>query len=116
MNEDMKARAGTMVAAVLAADGLLHAYWATGSIWPARDRRQLVRLVLGRDNPAAFRPAIVGPLAGLLALGAATALARVDRLGPLGRRVPPPLLQGGTLAIAVGLAARGAAGIVSGAT
>lgn len=111
MNERTKARAGTVVAVVLAADGLLHAYWATGGVWPARDRRMLAHLVLGRDNPAAFRPAIVAPLAGLLLLGATTALARVGRLGRLGRRIPGPLRQAGTLAITAGLAARGAAGL-----
>jgi len=71
----------------------------------------LAHLVLGRDNPAAFRPAIVAPLAGLLLLGATTALARVGRLGRLGRRIPGPLRQAGTLAITAGLAARGAAGL-----
>lgn len=111
MNEDTKARAGMAVATVLAADGLLHAYWATSGLWPAHDPQGLAHIVLNSDNPALFRPAIVGPLAAFLALGAATVLARVDRLGPLGRRVPLPLLQGGTLAIAAGLATRGAAGL-----
>lgn len=111
MNERSKARAGTVVAAVLATDGVLHAYWATGGVWPAPDRRALAHAVLNADDPALFRPRVVAPLAGVLGLAAATALARVDRLGRLGRRAPGSLLQAGTLAIAAGFATRGIAGL-----
>lgn len=109
MDEQTKERAGMVVAAVLAADGLLHAYWATGGYWPARDARALAHLVLNTDKP--FRPIVVGPLAGLLFLGALVALARVQRLGRLGRRIPAPLLQVGILVIAAGGLVRGVAGI-----
>jgi len=37
MNEHLQELAGIVVAGVLALDGLLHAYWATGQIWPARE-------------------------------------------------------------------------------
>lgn len=108
MNEQNSARAGTLVAEVLAADGLLHAYWAASGLSPAQDRETLARLVLNADQPSSFRPAIVGPLAGILFL-ASTTLARVRRLGRLGRLMPCPLLQLGMLA--VGLLLRGAHGV-----
>lgn len=111
MNERNRARAGTLVAGALAADGLLHAYWATGGVWPAKDRETLARLVLNTDRPSSFRPAIVGPLAGLLFLASSTTLARVRRLGRLGRLIPYPLLQTGVLAVAAGLLLRGAQGV-----
>lgn len=107
MNEPTKGRAGI----ALAADGLLHAYWATGRLWPARDRRTLARLMLNIDEPAVFRPTIVGPLSGLLFLASLTTLARVGRLGRFGVLVPYPLLQAGVLAVATGMSLRGAQGI-----
>ena len=111
MNERNKKRAGTLVATALAADGLLHAYWATGRLWPAKDRGTLARLGLDLDDPSLFRPAVVGPLAGVLFLASLTTLARVRRLGAFGRRVPYPLLQAGVLAVATGLLLRGAQGV-----
>jgi hypothetical protein len=36
-------------AGTLAALGLLHAVWATGSAWPARDRHRLANLVVGTE-------------------------------------------------------------------
>jgi hypothetical protein len=36
-------------AGTLAALGLLHAVWATGSAWPARDRHRLANLVAGTE-------------------------------------------------------------------
>lgn len=109
VNERTKERAGMLVAAVLAADGLLHAYWATGAIWPAHDARSLSHAVLNTDIP--FKPIVVGPLACLLLVGALTALARVHRIGRLGWRIPDRLLQFGILVIAAGALVRGAAGI-----
>lgn len=109
MNERTKERAGMVVAAVLAADGALHAYWTTGAIWPAHDARSLSHAVLNADVP--FTPIVVGPLACLLLAGAVTALARVDRLGRFGRRIPDPALQCGILLIAAGALARGMAGV-----
>lgn len=111
MNERAKQRAGTVVAAALAADGLLHAFWATGRHWPARDARTLAHMVLNADDPRLMRPGVVGPLAVLLLLGALTARARVQHPGRMGRRIPDIVLQGGMLAITAGLLARGAVGI-----
>ena len=62
MNERNEKYAGTLVAGALAADGLLHAYWATGRPWPAKDRGTLARIALDLDEPSLFRPTVVGPL------------------------------------------------------
>lgn len=52
-------RAGTAVAGLLAADGLVHLYWATGATWPAPDERSLSLAVLGLDT--SFGPGAVLP-------------------------------------------------------
>ena len=111
MNEQAKELAGIVVAAVLAADGLLHAYWATGQIWPAPDQLALIQAVLNSNKTRLLRPTVLAPLAGLLLLGALIVLARVHRLGMLGQLIPGPLLQVGILAVAVGLFLRGVAGV-----
>ncbi|WP_129667246.1 DUF3995 domain-containing protein [Phytoactinopolyspora endophytica] len=94
------------VAAVLGADALLHLYWATGATWPASDERSLSYGVLGYD--VSFAPPVVLPLAVLLLTAAGVVLARV-RLS-LNHRWGK-LLQLGTLAVGIGMAARGLAGI-----
>ncbi|MGI8688083.1 MAG: DUF3995 domain-containing protein [Thermomicrobiales bacterium] len=109
VNERTKERAGMLVAAILAGDGLLHAYWTTGAVWPAHDSRAVMRAVLNSDQPV--RPIVVGPLACLLLLAALTALARVHRLGRFGRLIPDRVLQFGILVITAGALARGVAGI-----
>lgn len=102
--------AGLLIAAVLAADGLLHMYWATGHIWPARDPKTLSRAVLNVE--ISFTTPGVFALACALLLGSFTVLARVHSLGMLGQLVPAPLLQLGILVIAAGLLLRTLAGIV----
>ncbi|MBT2505454.1 DUF3995 domain-containing protein [Streptomyces sp. ISL-98] len=96
----------TAVAAVLATDGLLHLFWATGSTWPASDTRSLSYAVLGAEVP--FTPPVVLPLAALLFTAAAlvTARARLGRSHRYGR-----LLQLGTVAVACGTALRGLVGV-----
>jgi 4,5:9,10-diseco-3-hydroxy-5,9,17-trioxoandrosta-1(10),2-diene-4-oate hydrolase len=111
MNEHLQELAGIVIAGVLAVDGLLHAYWATGQIWPARNKLSLVRAVLNISNTRAFRPAILLPLAVLLACGALIVLARVHQLGMPGQLIPDSLLQLGIVAVAMGLLVRGVAGI-----
>jgi uncharacterized protein DUF3995 len=81
MNELVNELAGILVAVVLALDGFMHAYWATGQIWPAHTKLSLVKAVLNSSKPRAFRPAILIPLAGLLFCGALIVLARVHHLG-----------------------------------
>jgi uncharacterized protein DUF3995 len=95
--------AANWVAAVLAADGLAHLYWTTGSTWPAANTRSLSEAVLGADVP--FTPPILLPLATILLGAAGLVLAR----SRWGRRWP---LQAGTIAIAVGVSVRALAGVV----
>lgn len=112
MSQNLKELAGILVAIVLVADGLVHAYWATGRIWPARDRLSLAQAVLNINKARSFRPAVLVPLVFLLFCGALIALARVHYLGIPGQLIPSPLLQFGILVIATGLLLRGLAGIV----
>lgn len=111
MNEHLQELAGIVIAGVLALDGLLHAYWATGQIWPARHKLSLVRAVLNSSNTRAFRPAILIPLAVLLVCGALIVLARVHHLGMPGQLIPDSLLQLAILGVATGLLVRAVAGI-----
>lgn len=109
MNEQVKERAGIVVAAFLAADGLANLYWATGNTWPAPDPKTLTLAILNANVSTA--PQITVPLACLSFGGAVIALARVHRLGRLGRLIPASLLQLGILVIAAALFLRGVAGI-----
>ena len=111
MNEHLQVLAGIVIAAVLALDGLLHAYWATGQLWPARTKLSLVQAVLNSSNTRSFRPTILVPLASLLLLGALTILARIHQLGTLGQLIPDAWLQLASVVIATGLLLRGVAGI-----
>ena len=111
MNEHVKELAGIVVAAVLAVDGFLHAYWATGQIWPAQDQLALIQAVLNSNKTRLLRPTVLAPLAGLLFLGALIVLALVHRHGMLGHLIPGPLLQVGILAVAAGLLLRAVAGV-----
>lgn len=111
MNEQVAALWGIVIAGVLALDGLLHAYWATGRIWPARNKLALVRAVLNSSNTRAFRPVILLPLAMALMCAALLVLARVHILDAPGDLIPEALLQLGIVAVAMGLIARGVAGI-----
>lgn len=110
MKEGTKVRAGKLLAAGLALDGLIHVYWATGNIWPAPDVKSLSMAVLNME--VSFGPLVVGPLACILFCGALIALARVRQLGKLGQLIPDLLLQLGILAISAGLLLRSVAGLV----
>jgi uncharacterized protein DUF3995 len=112
MNELIKESAGIVIAVALVIDGLFHAYWATGRVWPARDKLALAQMVLNINRTRSWRPAVLAPLACLLLCGAYIALAQVHLLGLPGELIPAPLLQIGILAIAAGLLLRGLAGVV----
>jgi hypothetical protein len=103
-------QAGILTASVLAADGLVHVYWATGATWPMADAASLSRVVLNAEVP--FTPRVLLPLAGVLFLASLLVLAQVRLLGRLGRALPESLPQLGTLAVAVGTLLRGIAGLV----
>ena len=112
MNEQIKQLAGILIAVILATDGLFHAYWATGRIWPAPNQLALVQLVLNSNRTRAFRPAILVPLASILFIATLIVLARVHLLGIVGQLIPISLLQLGTLILAAGFLLRGLAGVV----
>lgn len=112
MSQYTKELAGILVASVLVADGLLHAYWATGQLWPARNKLSLAQAVLNINKTRSFRPAVLVPLACLLFCGALIVLARVHHLGMFGQLIPGPLLHLGILVVAIGLLLRSLAGIV----
>jgi hypothetical protein len=92
-----------IITAVLGVDGLFHAYWATGSTWPAKTPQSLSEAVLNTHVP--FRPQLVLPLAALLWTTSGLILARSSGRG--GR-----LAGVVSAAAAVGLGVRGLAGLV----
>jgi len=46
----MTAAIATLLAAVLAGIGVLHAWWALGGVWPARDKQALMASTFGRTG------------------------------------------------------------------
>ncbi|MGC0421204.1 DUF3995 domain-containing protein [Embleya sp. AB8] len=96
-------RAGIAVAALLAADGLAHAFWATGATWPATDTGALSRGLLNADVP--FTPRVLLPLCALLTTAAVGVYAHSRGRG--GR-----ITALATAAVATGLAVRGTVGLV----
>src|SRR5260370_42438420 len=114
MSEHVKELAGIVVAAGLAVDGFMHAYWATGQIWPAQDQLALIQVVLNSNKTRLLRPTVLAPLAGLPLLGALLVLARGPRPGVLGPLLPGPLLPAGVLAVSGGFFLRGVAGACRG--
>ncbi len=111
LNESVKQGVGVLVAVILTLDGVLHAYWASGHVWPAADPRALILAILNIDDPSLARPGVVGPLAGLLFL-TALVLARVGLVGGRERLIPQVGLQVVVLAVAAGAFARTVAGII----
>ncbi|MFD7908563.1 DUF3995 domain-containing protein [Kitasatospora sp. NPDC059747] len=89
---------------------LVHLYWASGRTWPVHGTVRLSQLVLNTRVP--FTPQGLIPLAGMLFSGAALVLVRGGRLPALGRRLPAVLPRWGSRAVAAGLLARGAVGLV----
>jgi hypothetical protein len=102
--ESVKTRTkATLIAAVLTVDGVIHTYWATGAIWPARTPNSLSRAVLNIDGT--FTPQVVLPLAALLWTASGLVIARSRGRG--GR-----LAALATAAVSGGLALRGCAGLI----
>lgn len=100
-------RAGTAVAALLAGDALVHAFWTTGATWPADSAKGLSHAVLNADVP--FTPRVLLPLCALLTTAAACVYAHSHRVG--GRRIRAAARLG-TAAVAGGLSLRAAVGAV----
>ncbi|WP_030302120.1 DUF3995 domain-containing protein [Streptomyces katrae] len=102
MNETARRRTGIAVSGLLAADGLVHLYWATGRTWPAESERALSLAVLGTE--VSFAPPVVLPLAALTLTAAAAVLGHAYGRGGRVTRLA-------TGAVAAGLAVRGLAGL-----
>src|SRR4051794_41679132 len=90
-------------AVTLFALAALHAVWATGSSWPAKDRAALAELMAGRAGGSVPPPAACLTVATLLASAAALVSGRPRRL--------PALRRAATRAAAAVLALRGACGL-----
>ncbi|GCD94682.1 DUF3995 domain-containing protein [Embleya hyalina] len=96
-------RKGTAVAALLAGDALVHAFWATGATWPADSTEALSQGLLNADVP--FTPRVLLPLCALLTTAAVGIYAHSrGRGGRLAALV--------TAAVATGLTVRAGAGVV----
>ncbi|MFJ4781494.1 DUF3995 domain-containing protein [Streptomyces sp. NPDC088762] len=102
METTTRHRSGLALAGLLAADGLLHLYWATGATWPAADSRALSLAVLGIET--SFAPPTVLPLAALTLGGAAAVLAHSRGRGGMVTRAV-------TGAVAAGMGVRALAGL-----
>ncbi|MFE3202020.1 DUF3995 domain-containing protein [Embleya sp. NPDC059237] len=96
-------RKGTAVAALLAGDALVHAFWATGATWPAGSTEALSQGLLNADVP--FTPRVLLPLCTLLTTAAAGIYAHSrGRGGRLAALV--------SAAVATGLTVRAGAGVL----
>jgi hypothetical protein len=88
---------------VLLAIAGLHAAWASGSSWPAKDRETLADLMAGRAGGAVPPPAACLTVATLLASGSALVAGWPRRL--------PRLQRAGAFGVAAVLGIRGACGV-----
>jgi hypothetical protein len=98
----MTVRKRACAASLLALSGL-HAVWATGSSWPARDGDALAVATGGRPGAPGHSAAACLGVAGLLATAAALVAGRPRR--------SPAISLAGSAAVAAVLAARGAFGL-----
>jgi hypothetical protein len=94
---------------IVAAIGILHAYWAAGGLWPGTSPAELSNIVVGnpraRDMPA---PRLTALVTAMIAGVAAWPLL----LSPLvSRHLAPELAAAGTWAIAAVFLLRGVAGL-----
>lgn len=100
-------RAGAAVAALLAADAVLHAVWATGVTWPADSTSALSQGLLNADVP--FTPRVLLPLVAVLTTGATCVYIHAHAWGGARLRALTRLV---TSAVAIGLTVRAIAGVV----
>ena len=91
---------------MLGLDALIHVYWLTGRVWPARDERALSHAVLNADVP--FTPRNLAPLVVVLSIGCGAMLARADFVHT---GLPSWALATAAGVVALGLLARGLASV-----
>ncbi|MCF2531998.1 DUF3995 domain-containing protein [Yinghuangia soli] len=99
-------RLGTAVAALLTADAVLHAFWATGATWPAETTEGLSYGLLNADVP--FTPPILLPLCAVLGTAALGVFAYSRSLGGPFVRSAARLATAG---VAAGMTVRALAGV-----
>jgi len=100
---DIPKTAERSAAVVLLALAGLHAAWASGSSWPAKDHEALADLMAGRAGGAVPPPAACLTVATLLASGSALVAGWPRRL--------PSLQRAGASGVAAVLGIRGACGV-----
>jgi hypothetical protein len=101
---EIRTTAERSAAATLAGLAGLHALWASGSSWPARDRAELADLMAGRAGGPVPPPAACLTVALLLAAASGVVAGRPRRVPVLQRAA-----AGGVAAV---LAVRGTCGLV----
>lgn len=100
-----------LIAAVLmAAAGLIHAFWAFGGVWPAADGRALAKAVTGEKQER--MPDMAACLI-VFALLASAAVIVSDRAGLLDLPGPNWIVTVGAWVIVAVLAARGLVGLIT---
>ena len=101
------AAALTIIVAAIAA---LHAYWASGGLWPSSNPADLSNIVVGRAGARIMpRPKLTALIAAMIAAAAAWPLL----MSPLvGRYLAPELAALGSFALAAVFLLRGVAGFM----
>jgi hypothetical protein len=103
--------AAILGASLLCVIGALHVYWASGGVWPGRDRQSLGKIVVGVSGSAS------GPMPGRLAtlLAALTFLALAALLLALGSHsTQHPIAEWAARGAAAAFLLRAALGLVDG--
>jgi uncharacterized protein DUF3995 len=100
---DIRGPVERSAAATLLALAGLHAVWATGSSWPAKDRVALAELMAGRAGGSVPPAAACTTVATLLTIASVLVSGRPRRL--------PALQRAGAHAVAAVLGVRGACGM-----
>lgn len=105
------ARTSADIASVLLlAVGALHAAWASGVVWPGKDREDLARRVISSGELPGAVPCVV--VAGLLGCAAVVTQAGVRTAGPFGA-IPYPIADTATATASGVLALRGIVGLAT---
>lgn len=102
--------ASVIAVGLLLAAAAVHAYWATGGVWPAASGRALAQAVVGPTQEKMPSPSACAAVAILLTAAAAIVLARAELVSLPG---PEWIVPVGTWVVVGALAARGVIGLVT---